>query len=268
MLSMLSVLAGIALLYLVRLIWQTYTHPLRTIKGPILARYTNWWRLIDASRGHSDVTLANLHKQHGQAVRLGPNTISLSDPRMIKVVYNVKAPWKKVFYTLPFSIIHVTRSQSDMYAVNDVIVQGRRYANLFSTRDEEWHGKILRPVRSLYAMSSVSVFEPALDHVIKGCFKQLERRYMGSNAGRASFDASVWMDFCIVHQSEIGTEIVADIATVAWDAMGEVTFGKQFGFLTGGKDIKGILQKAKTASYYFTVVSTWYCVCIDQTDHR
>lgn len=84
-----------------------------------------------------------------------------------------------------------------MYAVNDAFLNGQRIPNLFSARDEAWHGKILRPVRSLYATSSLPVLEPALDPVIDDCLKELEKRFSGPNAGK-SFDASTWMDFCTV----------------------------------------------------------------------
>ena len=37
-----------------------------------------------------------LHEQYGSAVRLGPNLVSLSDPDLIKVVYDVRGSFVKV----------------------------------------------------------------------------------------------------------------------------------------------------------------------------
>lgn len=96
-----SILLASALLYIAKLSWDHLTNPLGAFEGPQLAKFTNWWRLIDLYRGRCDVTQLKLHEKYGGAVRLGPNTISLSDPNMIKVVYNVRLPWKKVFDISP-----------------------------------------------------------------------------------------------------------------------------------------------------------------------
>lgn len=82
--------------WLLKLLSLAFASPLSKFEGPFAARFTDLWRLIDTYRGRCDITQTQLHRKYGPAVRIGPNTISLSDPGMIKTVFTVKAPWKKV----------------------------------------------------------------------------------------------------------------------------------------------------------------------------
>ena len=49
-------------------------------------------------KGHSHLELRRLHEKHGKAVRVGPNTVSLSDRDLLKVVYGGRGTkaWRKV----------------------------------------------------------------------------------------------------------------------------------------------------------------------------
>ncbi len=75
---------------------------LRSFPGPLPAKFTDLWRAAATARGDIDSTHRAWHKQYGPAVRMGPNTISLSDPELIKTVYATKNAWQKVrfFVTL------------------------------------------------------------------------------------------------------------------------------------------------------------------------
>lgn len=94
---------GCAVLFVTKLLWELCFSPLSAFPGPIVAKFTNIWRAIAASRGDVDTTNIELHRKYGSAVRIGPNCISLSDPKMIRAVY--KGAWKKVNFlvrTFPF----------------------------------------------------------------------------------------------------------------------------------------------------------------------
>ena len=87
-----SILALAASVFL----WSYLNSPLRQFPGPILARFTNIWRLLDVYRGRCDRTHLRLHRKHGSVVRTGPNVLSLSDPGLINRVYTTKGAWAKV----------------------------------------------------------------------------------------------------------------------------------------------------------------------------
>ena len=57
--------------------------------GHWLAGYTNWWRFVDNLGRRTQHTHINLHRRHGDVVRLGPNVLSFADPAAIKIIYGL-----------------------------------------------------------------------------------------------------------------------------------------------------------------------------------
>lgn len=64
--------------------------------GPALARFTNAWRFVDVLNRRPDITHVRLHREHGDVIRLGPNTLSFSDPAAIKTIYGLNKGFVKV----------------------------------------------------------------------------------------------------------------------------------------------------------------------------
>lgn len=83
-------------LTITKLIWEFLFSPLKDFPGPFAARFTNIWRVLATLRGQVDFVHVQLHRKHGSAVRIGPNVISLGDPKLIKTIYATNNPWKKV----------------------------------------------------------------------------------------------------------------------------------------------------------------------------
>lgn len=77
-------------------LWNYLRSPLKAFPGPVATNFTNLWRFGDVLKGRADITLLNLHREYGAAVYVGPNTLSLSDPRVIGVVYSTRKVWRKV----------------------------------------------------------------------------------------------------------------------------------------------------------------------------
>lgn len=67
--------------------------------GPFLANFTDGWRFIDVYNRRPDITQLALHRKHGEVVRLGPNTLSFSDPAAIKTIYGLNKGFVKVSMT-------------------------------------------------------------------------------------------------------------------------------------------------------------------------
>ena len=85
---------GFAILFVTKILWELSFSSLSAFPGPFAAKFTNIWRALAVFRGDVDKTNLRLHRQHGSAVRFGPNCISLSDPDLIRAVY--RNGWKKV----------------------------------------------------------------------------------------------------------------------------------------------------------------------------
>lgn len=70
--------------------------PLKQLPGPFLAQFSDLWRLWNHySQTHIE-TQRKLHSQHGPVVRLGPKTVSVTDPDLIKTIYSVRGTFLKV----------------------------------------------------------------------------------------------------------------------------------------------------------------------------
>jgi Gpi18-like mannosyltransferase len=87
---------GVSILLILHLLWHYVRSPLKNIPGPFLAKFTNLWRLFHVLTGHAQRTQKQLHDRYGSAVRLGPNLVTLSDPRLVKVVYDARGKFLKV----------------------------------------------------------------------------------------------------------------------------------------------------------------------------
>ena len=95
-------------------VYRVFFHPLRKFPGPLGARlsdlyFSSYLRKRDAWR-----QLAALHKQYGNYVQLGSNTLSVTDPRAIPAVFGAgskcsKADWYDL--TLPTLSLHATRDK-------------------------------------------------------------------------------------------------------------------------------------------------------------
>lgn len=70
--------------------------PLKTIPGPFLAKFSNLWRFFNHYRQTHVETQEKLHKQYGDVVRLGPSTVSIADPALLKAIYSTRGTFLKV----------------------------------------------------------------------------------------------------------------------------------------------------------------------------
>lgn len=78
-----------------------YRSGLNRYPGPFWARTTNLWRFIDVLGRRPDITHLNLHRKHGDVVRLGPNVLSFSSPRALKTIYGLNKGFVKVYFIDP-----------------------------------------------------------------------------------------------------------------------------------------------------------------------
>ncbi|KAH8808618.1 cytochrome P450 [Xylogone sp. PMI_703] len=225
----LQCLSSLLIIVLSSLIWGYLKSPLKDIPGPFFAKFTNLWRFFDTYSGRPELTQRILHERYGNAVRLGPNIVSLSDPSLIRTIYSSKGEFIK----------------SAFYTVNDTKVGNTIIKNAFSTQSNEFHARALRPIGKFYKMSSLlSTQQPNVENTIELFCKRLDEEFVnGPNAGRTcSMDQ--WLLF------------------FAWDVIGQMTFSKPMGFLEKGKDDTGLLITADKALDYFATIGQ-----IPELDH-
>lgn len=78
-----------------------FNHGLNKYPGPFLAKFTNWWRFFDVYGRRPDITHLKLHRELGDVVRLGPNSLSFANPKALKTIYGLNKGFTKVRLEVP-----------------------------------------------------------------------------------------------------------------------------------------------------------------------
>jgi hypothetical protein len=100
-------LAGLGLL----LLCWAFLHQLRVyyrlrhFPGPFVARFTNLQRVFWVQTARSHEIHMQMHNRYGDFVRMGPNMISISDPKLILVVYPIRPGVPKVRYVNNYRVV-------------------------------------------------------------------------------------------------------------------------------------------------------------------
>ncbi|KAK3291378.1 cytochrome P450-like protein [Chaetomium fimeti] len=181
-----------------------YHNGLSKYPGPFLASLTDWWRFFDVYGRRPERSHIALHRKYGPVVRLGPNTLSFSDPDSLKTIYGLNKGFIK----------------SDFYVVQQSVVKGHSLPSLFSTTDNDFHMQFRRCVNSAFAMSALVQYEPFVDNTTKLFLKQTERLYIDKPG---TCDFTQWLQF------------------YAFDVIGEITYSKRHGFIEKNEDVDGIV---------------------------
>ncbi|KAF4547581.1 Cytochrome P450-like protein 20 [Elsinoe fawcettii] len=208
-----AAVAVVAITFIVPLV----TSPLNRIPGPLTAKFTDLWRLITVWRGQAHEVQKRLHEQHGSVVRLGPNCVSVSDPDLIKVIYSSKTRWEK----------------SAFYSVHDLVLGKQILSNVFSTRDENWHTGMTKPVHGVFTTTNVLQFEALMSDIIKYFVQRVDEQFIKP---KKPCDIGLWLHL------------------LAWDIIAAVTFSRNLGFMQNGSDIDNLIRYGQEALDYQAVI--------------
>ncbi|CEJ61896.1 hypothetical protein PMG11_10412 [Penicillium brasilianum] len=118
-----------------RAIVRRYWTSIRDIPGPLLASFSNLWRVLQILKGHTEAETIMLHRKHGYFVRIAPNEVSVSHPDA--------GPW---------------------YAI--LSLPDYRYVNQMSELDPQQHIRKQRNISSGYTLSNIIQHEPHFDAVL------------------------------------------------------------------------------------------------------
>jgi hypothetical protein len=69
---------------------------LRQFPGPRLAKFSRLWIFFKAATVSGYKLYPSLHHKYGPIVRLGPKQLSVSDPRLVPLLYANNVRWDKV----------------------------------------------------------------------------------------------------------------------------------------------------------------------------
>ncbi|OBT80300.1 hypothetical protein VF21_00724 [Pseudogymnoascus sp. 05NY08] len=213
-LSLGSVLPLGAGLYVVYNLVLWLIDPLRCVPGPLLARFTRLWYLYKIYKGDFEKTNVSLHKKYGPVVRIAPNEYSIDDVEAAKIIYG----HGNAFVKAPWYWAWMPPDPNK--------------ASLFADLDPHRHGVQRRKFASAYSMSSLVGYEPFVDNcssLFVSRFREIAQTGRNVNFGH-------WFQ------------------CYAFDVIGEITFGKRFGFLDMGVDEEGVFGAIDSRGSYSTYV--------------
>ncbi|KAG2000997.1 hypothetical protein GB937_010616 [Aspergillus fischeri] len=206
------------------IVWYLLTYlisPLRRFPGPILAGWTNLWRIYHVRKGKVHIVTTELHKKYGPVVRIAPNVVDLDMPELIRTIYSTRGDYRK----------------TEFYHGSSAKNNGKIIYNLFSECDPQVHAQQKRPIAKHYSMSGVLPLEPHVDETIGFLCRRLEEEFIdGPKAGRLC-DIGQWLLY------------------YTWDVVGKVTFSEPIGYLEKGYDFDHTIAISDKAMDYFALVS-------------
>ncbi|KAH7303072.1 putative cytochrome P450 [Stachybotrys elegans] len=142
--------------YFSRASYRLSFHPLNRFPGPIGARLTSFWFSWRLRNSDCFCQLLELHEQHGPIVRIGPNNLSIADPKAVNTVYSFDsrytiAPWYDLtqpmvsLQTLRNKKLHDQRRRVWSAAFGDKMLRGyeqrlRRYRQKLMAHIDESNG--------------------------------------------------------------------------------------------------------------------------------
>jgi hypothetical protein len=88
--------AVLAVSFVVYILRNRYHNGLNKYPGPVFASLTDWWRFRDVYKRRAEITHIKLHEKYGDVVRLGPNVLSFSNPKVLKTIYGLNKGFTKV----------------------------------------------------------------------------------------------------------------------------------------------------------------------------
>lgn len=193
--------------------WIVYTrtlHPLASVPGPLWPSISRTWLMWRMHVGDFEVELHKAHDQYGPLVRIAPDEVSSGVPAEIPIIYRMQKPLEKTVWYLPWRAMPQFHERPDM----------------FTTLLGKDHAAYKKIIAGVFTMGSVLRNEEQMD----GCL-QLFMNRMEEFAGRGeSLDFGMWLEM------------------YAFDIIGAVFFGKQFGFLENRHDHGKYIESVHLAS--------------------
>lgn len=137
--------------------------------------------------------------------------------------------------------------------INDVLINGKRLANVFNTRDLAWHSQQIKPISKFFSMSRLMDIEPLLDVTINMLTSKLDEKFVdGPSKGKVCM-MDDWLGWCLLTLLFCCRKLAN--CAVAWDSMANVTFGRHYGFIEKEQDVDGLIEDSVNSMRYFAPVS-------------
>ncbi|KAM5346211.1 hypothetical protein ACJ41O_009216 [Fusarium nematophilum] len=164
-------LISLPVLFVIYQVISLYTSPIRRFPGPIQAKLSSLWLASQCRQARRSEAVLQLHKKHGDFVRIGPNHLSINNPAAVAEIYGHKTGFtKSPFYDAFLQVTPV----------------------VFNARDVAEHARKRKYINPAFSNRSLLDFEPYMDIELLGW----KRRLLGKlRDSKAKLDFAVWTNF-------------------------------------------------------------------------
>ncbi|EXJ66931.1 uncharacterized protein A1O5_10126 [Cladophialophora psammophila CBS 110553] len=203
--------------YCINCIRIAFRPGLRSLPGPLSARFSRLYRLSLVAGGKAPAEYRKVHEVYGPIVRVGPNHVSIADPSEIPLIYGIGSKFLK----------------TDFYNTMSPSYQGKPMPSVFTERDPIAHRNLKRPVAQLFGMTNMRNYEPYADECT-GIFIDAMRDLEGQPV-----DLSAWVQW------------------YAFDVIASMTFQRRFGFLEERRDINNMIGDLDGGLHYVKIIGQY-----------
>ncbi|KAF2635347.1 cytochrome P450 [Massarina eburnea CBS 473.64] len=198
------------------IIYARTLHPLAKIPGDFWPSVSRTWLMYYMYRGDIEEVQRAYHVKYGPIARIAPDEISVSDPEAVSKIYPVQKPLEKTDW------YHAWRPPG-LNCQHD----------MFTETSEKKHSSYRRIVGNVYSLGSIlkseKELDAALDLFVKRCGEFADKDQ--------AFDFGCWLEM------------------YAFDNIGAIFFGEQFGFLEKSEDHGGYMKAVHLAMPFLSVVT-------------
>lgn len=188
-------------------IYRLFFHPLAKYPGPFIAKLTTWWDVYYAYKGDKHLLFHRLHEQYGDFVRYGPNTLSINNPAALKAVYGHRANVRKSDFYLSFPAVPGAVSTH-------------------TSIDTQVHGRKRRVMSHAFSDAALKGVEDFVLEHVSNYINALTDRFNRNKETTVLHTDTTWTE----------PKNISKWSTyLGFDVMGDLSFGRGFGMLTGEK---------------------------------
>jgi cytochrome P450 len=233
--------AGVALLVFYTVIWPVAVYlwdskNLRRFPAPSLwgipawAGWSNAWLSVVIAKYARSIYVQAAHDKYGKVVRIQPNHLSFIEPAAVKDIYSFQAKMlKDGFYE--------TFSGPDL--------QGHNFKTIVNTPDREEHSRKRRYISNAFAQRTVVTLEGLVNRGITHLLKQLDKI---AAEGPPKWPGAPRDGF---------TNLYRWINLLAYDIVGEISFGYPLGLCEQGDDVMEALPFDGGPAYKTNIIDSF-----------
>ncbi|KAI0471489.1 cytochrome P450 [Xylariaceae sp. FL0804] len=215
----------VPLLLALRMLYRRYATPLRRYPGPFLASCTRLWKVWSTLSERTQHDHLALHATYGPVVRIAPDELSFDSPAVARAVLAAGKGFHK----------------TDFYRV----FPPPENPDIFTEIREDVHAMKKKVANVPYSMAAMRQLSPFIDDTVE---------YLAARLGGLCADETASVPGSGGGQRQVVVDLGAWLHYFAFDVLGEVAFGRSFGFVEAGLDREGAIATIDRSQKYNGVV--------------